>query len=766
MLNFYKDILTLRNVNDDVARGIKFEQFVREIQPWDRKPAITASVPTEQLDGIFVWRDKPYLIESKAKKNIITAGSHDWEDFELKVRRRKHAVTGLFCSLFEVNDEVYRRADLLINEGFFVLVFAGSFWDDLLDYPLTFAQLLEYMNFFGRIRFSAKPPKLNVINNWLFDITTTENKIGDLCRKNSSTFLRRYISPFHKELYISRDIDNQIISYARDLKPSGLKKNKERPKQLCLVRDYSGSGKTTMSLNFALGPKAFFATSITANEPDIDTKFISFFTSLGNSFGIQELIATNKPVMFVIDSLDEAHFDINKKRREIKAIFKFIDDELNKAAVEATLIEFPLLLIFTIREDYWRHWESDFEGRKSNIISKRISTFLGSELLTAIDNYSTSYNYKIISPLTDEVKNVLATPINLLIFSEASNYLGEILVNEIWEGNVIDMYFLRKKNDINNRFITGLTSKVFLDLISTIALYVVKSKNYAIIRFSINELVKENFVALYPYVDEVIQAIVSEQILNRDSVYTDQYNFRHSRFIEFLLAYYIVNEINETDDLAKLDYFAEISFTSGIVQMFRVHDDIRHIGKMSFPNIVNQIELYYSRSTFFMSKKLLRVRSELATNKETSQQDMGLILKNTNRNDNEDVVINAFFVVVAKCNLQPQQTVLDFFLLAFHKCSMLSVRYKLIAKLKQHALLINDKVLGCIYESHIAKDWEVYIGLILSTNLRSEFKDLWQQTNGNIMYENIILIAQCEDWTQVSKLLDDVLLNRKFVLGD
>lgn len=766
MQSFYKNILNLRNETDDVVRGVKFEQFVREIQPWDRKPAITISVPTEQLDGIFVWKDKPYLIESKAKKDVITAGSHDWEDFELKIRRRKNAVTGLFCSLFAVNAEVYKRADTLINEGFFVLVFAGSFWDQLLDFPLPFKDLLEYMNFFGRIKFIAQPPNLKIVNDWIFDKVAIENKIADLCKKNSSTFLRRYISPLHYTLYIARDIDGQILSYAQELKPSSLKKTKERPKQLCLVRDYSGSGKTTLSLNLALGSDFYFATSIAANEPDIDTKFFNFFSSLGDAFGLQELIATNKSIVFIVDSLDEAHYDIHKKRREIKAIFRFIDEELNKAAEDMELSLFPLLLIFTIREDYWRNWESEFEGRKSNSINKRISSFLSYELPVAIEKYSNSYHYKIISPLSEDSKKVLSIPINLLIFSEANNYSGDITTNEIWEGNVIDSYFFRKKNDINNRHVVGLTSKVFIDLISFFAFFIVKEKNYNLSKAQINALVGSYYMVLYPYLDEVLQAIVSEQILNRDSVNTDQYNFRHSRFIEYLLAYYIVNNIQEKGELNQLDYFAEISFASGIVQMFRVHDDIRHIGKKNFPRVVNSIDEYYSKSTYFMSKKLLRIRSDLATNVGTSQEDMGLILKNTNRNDNEDVIMNAYFVIVAKCNEQSKQTVLDFFLLAFGKCTNLAERYKLIAKLEQHDLLINDSVLSCLYSSYIAKEWEVYLGMIVNTELISDFQDLWHQTDGNRSYENIILTSDNEDWGQASKLLDDILLNRKHILGE
>ncbi len=762
----YKEIASLRNLENDTQRGYKFEQAIREIQPWDRKPAIAISITSEQLDGIFVWKDKPYLIESKAKKDVITVGSHDWEDFELKVRRRKSAVTGIFCSLFSVSEEVYERARDLIKDGHFVLVFAGDFWDELEATPLLFKDVLEYMNFHGRVRFLGKPPKLKIINDWCFDKELIEKAINNNCKKVSSTFLRRYKSPFHKELYIHREVDNQIASYCKDLKPSTLKIERDRPKQICLVRDFSGSGKTTLSLQIALGSEQYFSTSIAANESDIDVKFVDFFNSLGEDYGLRELLAINKPIVFVIDSLDEANYNLSKKRKEVLSILKFIEDDLQKTANDMSIISFPLLIVFTIREDYWRDWESVFEGRKKNNINKRISHFGNNEISLAIENYSNCYNYNITNNLNDEIKRVLSIPINLLIFSEAYSYQGDIFIQDIWEGKVIDTYFTRKKEDITNRYISGFTSKIFFNLISVLAFHVVKTRNYAINQLEIYEIIRNHFHLITPYTEEVIQALVSEQILNNDNSNTISYHFRHSRFIEYLLAYFIVNSIHENNDFSKLDYFAELSFKSGIVQMFRVHDDIRHIGRTKFHNIVTRIDDYYAKSTFFMSKKLSKVRADLAVNDETSSEDLSLILKNINRNDDEEVILNAYFVVVAKFNHQPQQTVLDFFLLAFYKAKNLNERYKLIVKLYQHNLLLHDKVLNCIYHSPVPKEWEVYLGMIYQFDLSQDFKDLFKQTGGAAIYEKFILQNRNEDWTQTSKLLDAIILNHKIILGD
>ena len=109
-----------------------------------------------------------------------------------------------------------------------------------------------------------------------------------------------------------------------------------------------------------------------------------------------------------------------------------------------------------------------------------------------------------------------------------------------------------------------------------------------------------------------------------------------------------------------------------------------------------------------MSKKLLSIRSQLSSSKKTNDDDLKLILKNINGNSSE-VITNAFFVIVAKSNKQPKQTVLNLFLAAFNNTSNILGRYKLIEKLQYHELLINEHVLNCLLHSNIDKEWEVNI---------------------------------------------------------
>jgi hypothetical protein len=772
-MNKYAEIIALQSeIINDSERGYKYEQIIRELLPWDRKPPIAFSLSSEQLDGIFIWKGQAYLIECKAKKDKITPGSRDWEDFELKIRRRKNNVIGLFCSLFPINGQIYERARSLNVEGYLVIVLDGSFWEDIHKNNLPIENLLLYMNFFIRINNHSKPPEIRKIIEWCYDKDVTQKKIFDLCTKNSAIFFRRYKSPFHANLYVTREIDNQIETYAKNLKPSVLekdkkdKKDKENYKQLCIIRDYSGSGKTTLSLEIASNQNIYFGTGVTANEQEIDVKFANFFTRLGDHYGLHEIKTLNKPIVFVIDSLDEASFDLYKKKKEIKSIFTFIENELNKTAEEFNLFVFPLLVIYTIREDYWRDWESEFEGRKDkNHINKRISTFTSEEFPRALSKYSQCYAYTMTNNISIEAQQVLSIPINLLIFSETYQYQGDIEIGEIWEGKVIDSYFSRKKDDIYKRYIQGFNSNVFFQLISLLAFHVVKKKRDSIQSSDFASIINNYFSILSPYIDEIIIALVSELILVKDSENVNLLRFRHSRFIEFLLAFYIVDYINKNDNIKELDNFAQTSFESGVVSMFRIHDYIRYIGKTKFQRILVQIEDYYSKSNLFMSSKLLQLRLALSSNYKTTNEDISLILKNIN-SSNSKLIINAFYIIVARNNNQSRETVLNLFALSFKSTTDYGERYKLIAKLEYHNLLLHETVLSCLLSSNLGKDWEVYLGLILKNKLYKEFQELWNQSEGQEKINDIIKKTGDEDWKQVNKLLKALMENSDIILGD
>ncbi len=220
----------------------------------------------------FEWNSWHFLVEAKAKDKVITAGSHDWEDFELKVRKRKGQCIGLFCSLYDVNDEVFRSAEMLNKEGFTTIVICGALWDNLLKSNLRISDYIRYSVFQARSKFKSQPDDLNKIKNWVFSRDEINSKIHAICTKESSVFLRRHKIAHHENIYVERKVDENLVSFINLLKPSKLDSNikshthggkvyssdRSKPKQITLVRDLSGAGKTTLSVNLSLDNEKYF----------------------------------------------------------------------------------------------------------------------------------------------------------------------------------------------------------------------------------------------------------------------------------------------------------------------------------------------------------------------------------------------------------------------------------------------------------------------------------------------------------------------------
>ena len=822
----YDKIVGLRNNLNNADRGYKFEQAIRDILPWDVKPPVSVKGDSEQLDGVFLWKNQAYLVESKAKKEKITVGSHDWEDFELKIRRRRSTVVGLFCSLYPVHKNVFKKASELTKEGHLIIILEGNFWDELTISNLDIADVLDYMNIYGRTKFIASPPQLRIIKEWIFDKDEIIYGISKICKDHSSILLGRHKSKYHDKLYIERDVERQINSYVKELKPNVLIKKeqksntqieeKEVPKQICLLRDFSGSGKTTTSVQISLANDLFLGVGMTANEQSIDQKCFLFFESLGNDYGIRKLKEINKPIIYIIDSLDEAS-NIPGKKNEILAILRKIN-ELNKKAEEYGLHAYPILFVFTIREDYWRDWESLFEGSNRFDINKRISCFTDIEFPMALQKYMTCYDFEIINELTDETTEVLSRPINLLIFSETHQSEGKIEVSEIWESSVIYNYFERKMDNISRRPFPGFQAQALMNLLSEITYAVINSKHTIVDNRLIIEIIQKDYLLYFPFYDEIIKVLISEHILVEDFDNECCFRFRHSRFLEFLMAYYCLNKIksnnlvpcisvnydpqqnigrqafthkmlhltknilfshaynkqitnclqnNKDDSISLLDKIIETSFNSGIVAMFRIYDDMRYICMHKYPELLAELDNYYSKSNIFMSHKISSLRYGLANNIKVSDNDITLILKNVN-SGNPKLSIETFHVIASKPCKQPSKIIIDIFVLAFRSMYNVSEQYKMIQKLISNDLLCNEQVLLCILQSDYPRNWETYLGGIIVNmkEIYDEFKDLWVQTNGEKRLEHCMRQSQAEDWSQVKKLLQVILSGEDYIVGD
>jgi hypothetical protein len=775
--NLYEQIVALRDLKDAAGRGYRFEQLMREIHPWSYRPPIVESTKHEQLDAFFEWNSWFFLIEAKAKADPIQRGSSDWEDFELKIRRRRGSCVGLFCCLNQVNKGVIEAAEELNREGMSTLILQGWLWDDLADNPIPFADVLRYMVSHARSVQKAEPPPIKEIANWLYDREQIRRSIQNQSLNKSATFLRRYKLARHAELYVRRTIDHRLEEFIADLKPSriaSLRKLRTKdgtefetarqlPDQIAVVRDKSGAGKTTLAVNLILNAKDYFGIGMAASEHDLDTSVSNVLAGIGEANGIQRLIAVDRPLMVVIDSLDEAVGQINKGH-EIRGILRMVK-ELNELGEQYKMLSFPIGFIFTVREEYWRDWESLFEGQKSRTYLKSFSEFTPPELEEAIQRYGTTYTFSPTTALSEESRRVLAIPFNLSVFSEANEFAGDISLHDVLEEDVLHLYFSRKKDDLSKRGLQGVSNSQLMEIIADLAYKVTLQGQNTLTKQTLFQCIQDVIHTASVLVDDIRVALVSEQILLQDDIEQVKFRFRHMRFVEYLLAWYIARTVHITGDTTFLESFTEQIFNSGIVSMYRVHDFVRHICTKEFHEALESIQDYYSTHQRYMKGTLLQLRNGLALGEVTEKVDNDLILQKV---DSSSPVIawDGFFIVAAKPNGLTEGEILYAFEVAWKANGDRSDRWKLLDRIASRGMIFGSGVLERILSSTHAKEWEVYLGFVAAgdSTMRKRFLNLWEEVGG----ENAKRMLDARDkaeWRTVLQLLQVIMRGDDYVPG-
>ena len=773
-MDYYEQILTLRDPNlDKVQRGYQFENLIREIQPWDQRPPIVFSPESEQLDGVFIYKSIAFIVESKAVDKNITPGSREWEDYELKIRRRNgKGVIGLFCSLNNVTDNLLKRADSLNEQGLYNIVIHGRNWDQLNAEKFEFCHFLDFMLLNSRINFKSSVKTLRAVKKWHFDNNFINDSFSKICEKHSSFFIRRFRHKFHEKIYINRGVTKLIETSINLFKPSNLKKSKNNSiEQILLLRDTSGSGKTTFAIDNLLNSDIAFSFGSAANQIEIDVfldelvKNIQFLKS-----GIMELIAVDKPLVYIIDSLDEVlKLNHPQKRKEIKSLLWKIE-QLNDEAQNIGLIRFPILILFTVREDYWRDWDESFDGRDVRYIKNRLSSFSENEFSEALKKYSSTYHFNIENKISEKTKTTLSIPVNLEIFSEVNSYCGDITILEIWEGEMLAKFFEKKYYDILSKHsINGLTEPVFIDILSRIANQKVLDRNLVSEKSKIVDLINRVHPYLKPYTPDVIKLLHSEQIFSNYLESNKSFRFKYTRFVEYLIALFIIEKINKNSDLSILDDFIQNIFDSQIVDIHTILKNIRHICRKKYQRIGKEITNYYQTSQVYLNNYLPKLRGAIAQGEKTNPNDIKDLIGKT-YSQNPQINWDMFFIVSAKNNKQSKDKIKSSFSVAWEVNSgpmYSSKRWKLIDKLSSLDMLVDEVILNILLKDSSAKDWEVYLGKVLemSSQRRDDFYELWQQIDGDIIFKKIIKRIPHE-WEYVSKLLEIVLMNQHYIIGD
>lgn len=765
----YNQILDLKSRTDAIDRGRDFEALMREIQPWDHRPPIVASPKSEQLDGVFVYKGETFIIESKAVRKKITPGMSEWEDFELKLRRRTaHGVIGMFCSLFDICDTVMERAKEMNMTGIRTIIIAGKTWDELSGADIHFPSFLDYLMLMCSLKNSPSVDSLKNAKSWIYDGNTINDSFTDNAKKISSTFLRRFKHKFHEQLFVERSIDVQIRSLMAALSPRSLKSSGSREgyKQLMVVRDFSGSGKTTMSANLAAYSEHCFCFATTANISQVD-EVLDHFLHLNKypGYGLNELIAVDKPLLFIVDSLDETPLHSHvAKRREIRSLIKKVE-ELNNEAVKKNLAVFPIAVLFTIREEYWRDWEASFEGRQDVVsLKKIISHYNKAEFQLALEQYTTAYHYKILNFLTPEAENILSVPINLEIFSEANYYEGEISVEDIWEGKILSSYFAKKEESLFKHYIDQFSTQVFYVLVARLAFSMLQDRTTLFSKTQFRSILASISEVLALNNDQILLNLVSEQIVINDTDNASNYRFKYIRFIEYLVALNIIQEFNAKRDFSEIDFAIQTIYDSNIVSVYGVLDNIKHICRVQFRQIEKDIIDYYSHSETFLQKYLPELRGKIARGEGIPKDAIKSIITN-DFIQSPITSWNSFFIIAAKSVHEKKDKVIAAFVLAWEKNRENKQRWKMIARLASRDYLLEERVLYALIKDSRPREWEEYFGTVLSRKMNIQFLDLWGQLRGDSIF-NPMVEKHPQDWHLANRLLSLIYRNEGFIIGD
>ena len=770
----YKTIANLHLELDVQKRGYVFEQILREILPWDYRPPLSVSTQTEQLDAFFEWNSWHFLVEAKAKTKTITAGSHDWEDFALKLRKRKGQCIGLFCCISDINQDVIDEAIQLNKEGSLSIIIDNTSWKELFAQKIPLSDYLRYMVFQAKAKYMAIQNNFLDIKGWIYSQEVAIRNIGSMCQKLSSTFLRRHRLVRHDDIYVQRSIDEEILNFSSKLNPSRLSKiikthnhgetkfttKRAVPKQLCIIRDMSGAGKTSLAIQIASERKRYFGVATAALQENVDN-LVDEIERLEKLKILNELLSADRPIVYVVDSLDEA-INCSNKHREVSSLIRGLR-QLNEFAENQGLICYPMAVVFTIREDFWREWESQVEGMYTRVFLKRFSFFTPAQTTQALYKYSKAYGYRLTTALDKNSLNVLSHPFNMLIYSEANEYRGDIESKDILDENVLELYFERKKEDILKRPISGFTPNILMQVLSSIAKAIAEQSENIIDHSKCCDEIIKVAPNLQYHVDFVLRSIVSEQILVRDSEGVAKYRFRHMRFIEYLVSYFIANQLSVSQQPQRLGKLIKQLVRGDFLSLYYVHEFIRSICQSNYPDIYEKLTDFYAQSSDYMSRLLLHRRSDIACGQKTASIDIDAIDRATDAGD-PNVCWDGFFVVAAKNNKQQAERIISFFVKAWDSNEKKSDRWKLLSKISQHDLLLQGEVFKRVLCSEEPTDWYVFVDGIIESKQLHQFKEVWYEAGGENLSKWLGKKSE-SDWSRIYKIIGDLLRGKIYERG-
>ncbi|WP_422359111.1 hypothetical protein [Reichenbachiella sp.] len=767
------EIIELKSETQDIQRGIDFEILIRELPSWQGKPFYkpkSRRTKKDQLDAFFTWNGNSFLIEAKAEKKPMRPGSEKWKSYVSKLTDRTGlGVIGIFASLYDVDPDLYEDGDYQNVRGNHNFILAGGIWEELISSGVSFEDLLDFMVQEVRANLKSKPPKLKKIFEQSVDKEAIKDLLLDDSNLISNIFLRRYEHHHHNELYVARNIDNQAIRLIQSTRPSMLAKKKAKEfydsiKQTHLIRDYSGSGKTTFCVNISKQIDICVPLCISASENDIDKILHNIIYKKESGGLIQKLRMIDQPLVVVIDSLDEVK-NTQSKIVEVKSIFKLLEG-INIDAEKHKLSAFPILVFFTIRDEYFKEWESLFEGSIDNVFRKKISSFSDSELDLALDKYCKTYNISInnIDSLDSQTRDVLSIPINLEIFSRANKYKRNIHLADIWESELLHSYFEEKDNQLHKRNLGIRHSQYFYALLADIAVEILQDKDQVISKVDFERILSHIDSTLNYYVEPFWVALVSEGIFILDKSRINFVSFRYVRFLEFMIAYKLVFYIKKTGQISKATGIINNCLKFRNLSIFKIVENLKYLCTVSdVPETsLEKFRLELVSNVNFIKDHLISTRSKIALGEVSPPESIKWAMLGASISQEPEVAWNAFYIITSKHNNQPKEVILEYFSIAWNKNP--AIRYKMLLKIASHNLLTNETLVRNVFSDSQPREWETFLGLVIEHGVQNEFLTFWSELNYDQKL-NLQLAENEADWKQCVYLVDVIKGKRELILG-
>jgi hypothetical protein len=780
-IDSYEQITKLRLLANTTERKIRSEQIIRELIPWDTRPSI---VPAPGTRDIFSWQNREWLVVTDTDQEEVRGSSVPWRAFVKAFTKSYKGEIGLFCCTGQIHHSVVEEAAELNRKSMSTLLIDGGIWEELAADPIDITDLLSYMQVIARSLSTPRAPSVAVAKKWIHDRQEAVENITNVCRRSSASFMRRHQLARHSDLYVRRSLDDDVDMAANALRPSKLRRTvrkrlitdretgdqrdievlRRQPPQIMVIRDISGAGKSTLAAQLGLTQNPHFALVRAAAQQRIDD--LGVFSDLAHGrgdYGFEMLRRADRPLLLVVDSLDEAQGE-RGKHKEVISLLKHLQD-LNDAARRRDYLAFPILIVLTVRDEYWDRWLTVVEGRSFIEYKRRISSFSPAQAHEALRKYADVYHFSIQGDPSPQAMDVLSVPFNLHVFAEVSSHYGPIRLDDALTENVIGRYFERKREDIFRRRIPGLTAKTLMQLCSAIAMELIKNPVMRIRNTDILELIRTSIPKSQGNTDDILLALVSERIVVRaETSGAIEYQMSHSRFVEYLIAHRAIEVLRTSKTFSVLNSIMSIVDNAPAISVFRIYDNIRFIAAAEVPGVLPLVEEYYATSHDYMRENLLRLRGDIARGRQTFSHDLGLIVGGFSKADTK-ILWDAFFVLVAKANNQPDYVLVEAFERAWNAVQDHHSRWRLIPKMADRGALLKESVIKAVLQSEEPKEWEVLLGFCLTEKYKQEaanvLNDFSRALNGDLLGER-----RGPEWQQARGLLGILLSGAKYTEGE